>query len=442
VQWIPFIAAAVERLAWEDCYTGTHDEVDYAIQQANELWVALHLGAECAANTGSAGSSNDGGGGTFEDLYSDLLEMMQEVSLRFRLNGKLYVPVIDLVEDPCDTPEVEEKDPDSGTAVPGGSDGGAWGERATLLDLCSNISTTLLGAFENALDRFQNYDFILDTIIPVVDEVTIDNVRDAITEIEAEISDPDFVRAAKKAAVKVFNDPVGRPTRQQLRQFAYRLPLLQGGAPMKAGFTVFAELVNINELTAKLANVAGTGELSGDCALAFQTAGRQPFSPPDTSGEQIFQFGSDNRTAYVITVDTTPSPQTEQVDMHEILGDVVGIASLGWYGINAGGALNVRVNIKQPDGTNVWSGGGNWGHCCNNPIVEKWVENGSLDSATQSVMDAIRAEIAPGATRTTQAAAPTTESVGDTIFGQGTVGNGTVYYDKLIVVYDTSSLST
>jgi hypothetical protein len=155
---------------------------------------------------------------------------------------------------------------------------------------------------------------------------------------------------------------------------------------------------------------------------------------------EIFTFGDYGRTAYVVTVDQQPASQTDFIEMHEVLGDIVGLATLGWYGINAGGALSIRLQIRDSGGSAVYNPAANWGYCCVTPVVDTWSENGSLDANTQNAMDDLYAQIGRGATRQNVGTAPTNEQPGYTVGGAGTVNNGQVYYDKLIVIYDTSSL--
>jgi hypothetical protein len=265
--------------------------------------------------------------------------------------------------------------------------------------------------------------------------------------IENLMTDADFKLRYQTAFFQEFGEDrtITEITRARLRNVTGALPLFWGEVSSivlpRVIFSGFHRAINLDKVNLQLQLSKGNGD-SALCEYLYGETGITPSdvpTPKPPPSEQIFTYGSENRTAYVIKVDTTPSSQTDFVEMHSIIGDVVGLATLGWYGINAGGALQVRLQIRDDANTAFYSSG-SWGHCCNGQDV-KWFETNNNDSNTQAVLDALYAQIGSQATaRNTAASPPTTESIGDMIGGQGTVNNGNVYYDTLVVIYDTSSL--
>jgi hypothetical protein len=269
--------------------------------------------------------------------------------------------------------------------------------------------------------------------------------------IENFIEDVDFKLVYQEAFFNVFGVEryVTQITRQQLREVTGGLPTFWGN-PLANGtiilpkviFGGFHRIADLGKINANLAISKGTGQ-PPLCEYLYGETGITPPnipSPVPVPNTEIFTFGDYGRTAYVVTVDQQPASQTDFIEMHEVLGDIVGLATLGWYGINAGGALSIRLQIRDSGGSAVYNPAANWGYCCVTPVVDTWSENGSLDANTQNAMDDLYAQIGRGATRQNVGTAPTNEQPGYTVGGAGTVNNGQVYYDKLIVIYDTSSL--
>lgn len=182
----------------------------------------------------------------------------------------------------------------SGGSALGGTDGYIdYGNIATLLDMCANF-TIVISHFEQALDKIQTGSFIGEQFalwLPAWREL-FETVRTSITDIEGELYDAGFIELAKLAALKVFNDPLGDITRQQLRDFAWKLPFVYGGAPMQAGFVLASELVNLTSFNYALRDVAGSGQANSACADLMGSIGRTPYIP-DFSGSAVnVDFGS------------------------------------------------------------------------------------------------------------------------------------------------------
>jgi hypothetical protein len=269
--------------------------------------------------------------------------------------------------------------------------------------------------------------------------------------IENFLEDVDFKLVYQTAFFNVFGVDryVTQINRDKLREVTGGLPTFWGN-PLANGtiilpkviFSGFHRIVDLTKVNANLAIARGTGQ-PPLCEYLYGATG---ITPPDiptpvpVPNTEIFTFGSYGRTAYIVTVDEQATTQTDFIAMHKVQGDITGLATLGWYGIGAGGALQVRLQIRDDNNSSVYSPAANWGYCCNNPVVDTWSENGSLDANTQSTMDDLYQQLGRSATRQTVGTAPTTEQPGYTVGGAGTVNNGQVYYDKLIVIYDTSTL--
>lgn len=269
--------------------------------------------------------------------------------------------------------------------------------------------------------------------------------------IENFLEDVDFKLQYQEAFFNVFGVEryVTEITRDKLRQVTGGLPTFWG-SPLANGtiilpkviFSGWHRIADLDKINANLAVSRGTGQ----APLCEYLYGATGITPPDiptpvpVPNTEIFTFGQYGRTAYVITVDKQPAPPTEFIPMHKVQGDITGLATLGWYGIGAGGALQVRLSILDDNDVSVYSPASNWGYCCGSPVVDTWSENGTLDANTQSTMDDLYNQLGRSATRQNVGIAPTTEQPGYTVGGAGTVNNGQVYYDKLIVIYDTSTL--
>jgi hypothetical protein len=269
--------------------------------------------------------------------------------------------------------------------------------------------------------------------------------------IENFLEDVDFKLVYQTAFFNVFGVDryVTQINRDKLREVTGGLPTFWGN-PLGNGtiilpkviFSGFHRIVDLTKVNANLAIARG----SGQPPLCEYLYGATGITPPDiptpvpVPDTEIYTFGNYGRTAYVVTVDKTPASQTDFVAMHKVLGDIVGLATIGWLGY-PGGALQVRIQIKDDTDTIIYNPTVDWAES-NDPPQTKWYQSTSMDANTQSAMNDLYTQLGNGIPRNsvTGASPPTAESVGDTLGGTATVANGTIYYDKLIVIYNTSTL--
>lgn len=221
-----------------------------------------------------AGAADQPGGavGTFEDF----LKLMKELDVKYRVGDQLYEAVIDLV--PCGCGD-GATGPDGTTpplAIPGASGGAPYSDLTTLCDAVGPLLGYIPAAVDDYLGtinnvgffaRFSNADFI-----PLVNDVL-----ESLDAVEAQLTDPTFLASLERVIIQSFNDPWTDINREDLRQFANRIPLLQEGAPMRAAFVLWAETANLALLNTSARSQTGTTS-PGDCAENFNTVGRIPFS--------------------------------------------------------------------------------------------------------------------------------------------------------------------
>jgi hypothetical protein len=235
----------------------------------------------CHSGTLGGDQGDVGGVGNFEDL----IDLLARCNVKFRLGGKLYVPVIDLVEDCCQGGAGDGGsggDGDSGDDLPGGTPGGDWDNIVSLCDFSTSVVPEILDRVDGVMDKLATGTFFTE-IIEVTPGVgaLIDSVGDFVTEVQLTLIDSDFIRRARRQAIKFFDDPPQEITRELLRKYARQIPIVFAGAPMQAAFMLWAEVANVAELNWFVSQQSGTGDYAGMCAEIFGDVGRPIYNPRD-----------------------------------------------------------------------------------------------------------------------------------------------------------------
>lgn len=211
--------------------------------------------------------------------FEDFLGLLEKLMPKFRLNGKLYEPVFDLVECGCGGDDGIAGDGDGGVSR-GGTSGG-WDNTTTLCDLITNMDY-ILGRVEDFNDSLANARTIGDAVVPDEYVPLLDQISDSFAEIDAVIQDDSFLDRARKVAAQTLPDPLPSSglNQQQLRKFARKMPLLYEGAPVWAIFVLWAEFAKLQEINLWLPSISGTGD-SIICTEAFSGTGRAPYELPN-----------------------------------------------------------------------------------------------------------------------------------------------------------------
>lgn len=171
----------------------------------------------------------------------------------------------------------------TGGEIPGFPGGTAPADYGNIVTLCDFITTAVpetIVRVGQVIDIVQNGTFFTEfvEITPVIGDL-IDSVGDSATQIEAELDDPDTLRSVREAAIKAFADPVGTLTRDDLFDFALKVPFLIGGAPMKSAYSLWASVANVNDFNEWVRrNVPGTGDYEGICQ-EFSLSSNRPLLP-------------------------------------------------------------------------------------------------------------------------------------------------------------------
>jgi len=225
--------------------------------------------------------------------YDDFLERLSEIMPKFRgPDGKLYEPVIDLVECGC-SDGVGGTGSDSGAlGVPGGTVGEAYsGDIPSLCDLITgNFASFLSQRVDDLLGLIANQTFILENLsdffpVPIA-EGWVDEAYAERLAIEAQLTDPTWLNAMNIAFVKAFNDPVSPPlTRRDLFKLVRFLPPISEGAPMLPIMSIWSGVANLQEINNALRFYVGEGD-PAVCKPVFIASGtgREPYHPGGESG--------------------------------------------------------------------------------------------------------------------------------------------------------------
>jgi hypothetical protein len=251
-----------------------------------EVIATMEIGV-CGASVGAGGDGigiGEAGSGEFRDPYDELIRLLMETQMKFRLGDKIYSPVIDLIED-CGCSGVAADEGATGIAtVPGSTSGGAWSDYTTLCD----VSTTVVPQILDLVDDFMGLvasgaligDLIgLDGSLGDIFPSLLTSVRQSVGDITQTLTDPDFIRLAKVKAVRTWGDPIETLSRDDLRRYARSMPLVFEGAPMWAAFVIWAERANLNQVNVFISDAAGTGAYAGECDSIFAEVGRPIFNP-------------------------------------------------------------------------------------------------------------------------------------------------------------------
>lgn len=245
--------------------------------------IVWHLLAAVSCVKGFSPSGGGGGnetadqGATLADIdrFFDLLE---ELDMKYSINGKIYEVVLPLVE--CGCGDGTGAGTGADNLPPGGTPGGDYGDFSTLCDFVTTVVPYINGRVDNMVNSLQNSTFAADFLAGAFDELPIINdlknsLRDSLQEIETELIDPDWVRRSRIEAARIFNDPPGQLSRSDLRSWVRKLPLLFEGAPMQSAYELWSLVANIAALNEQIENAAGTGN-STICDDIFGAIGRVP----------------------------------------------------------------------------------------------------------------------------------------------------------------------
>jgi len=218
----------------------------------------------------------------FGDIH-DLLQLMENLDVKYRLNGKLYEPVFDLVE--CGCGEEEGEGDTINDTLPGSTSGEVtYDGQPRVIDICSNVDV-FIDAINDYIDEAQILNYVpgINQVSEGL-EVLLGVSLQELNALEAELSDPKVATALKRWVVKNFDDPFYGFTRELLRTLTFRLPLIVGGTLFMPIFRIWAETADIQQLNAQLNATAGTATYDGECANLQRQFGREPYQPPTQEG--------------------------------------------------------------------------------------------------------------------------------------------------------------
>lgn len=226
-------------------------------------------------------ASESFGGGSIDQF----LQLLQELDVKYRIDGQLYEPVIDLV--PCGCGDEDGESSSAVAPVPGASGGADYGGFTTLCDALGVLPDYIIDSVDDMIGRIATGNFVVDFLTKDVIPI-FDNIEDSLGPVAAEINDPDFRIILENNIIKYFSDPwvpvergaYNNPFKANtLFNFAMRFPPVFEGAPMWAAFIVWAAQTNMNEFNKTVADAAGTGNYETTCEQAFSRVGRTPFDP-------------------------------------------------------------------------------------------------------------------------------------------------------------------
>ncbi|MEL6269876.1 MAG: hypothetical protein AAFR22_08685, partial [Chloroflexota bacterium] len=281
--------------------------------------------------SGDSGDSGFGMSGGGAGDFDDFLRLLQELDVKFRVNGKLYEPVIDLVECDCGSGSGDSDNSSLGT-VPGGTPGIAYsGDVPTICDLITGgFAQYIANRVDDNVGQIQSRIFATDQILRLFDPPIVDNwlelVRDNADSIALQLQDQTFIDTLNTIFVQVLNDPVSPPlTRNNLYSIARKVPLEQEGAPMQAAFWLWAGTANLSEINAALPSYVGLQDKT-ICAEYFQSVGRVPYSGPNPNptGRTDLDYVSQDGVDWTLTYFEVNAPYTYSLLPNYIPGEFGG----------------------------------------------------------------------------------------------------------------------
>lgn len=257
--------------------------------QSEELWLLwCRIWKEACNNAfnfeaqGSAAAT----GAAISD-YEDFIERLSDIMPKFRTaDGKVYEPVIDLIE--CGCGDGSGSGNDSGAlGVPGGTVADAYsGDIPSLCDLITGgFAQYLSNRVDDMLGTIANQTFVAEQLasiipLPFVDGY-IDQVRENQLAIEQQLTDPTWLESMNIAFVKAFNDPVTPDlVRNDLYKLVRFLPPISEGAPMLPALSLWSGVANMQEINGALRYYVGDGDptICKPIFIASET-GREPYFP-------------------------------------------------------------------------------------------------------------------------------------------------------------------
>lgn len=222
------------------------------------------------------------GGCEFE--LENLIELLEQLDMKFTLNGEVYEPAIPLI--PACGCGTENNESDYGVPVPGSIPGGI--DYSNITTLCDFITTTIpfiRNQVDVFLDTIGNGSFFVDFASDLTPWASVaDQLLESLEDVERELDENEFLDAMKIAALRsAFPDPIVEVNRQQLRSFARKIPNNFDGAPMGLAFLLWAEFANVESINIQIPKAARTGSQS-DCETLFAQVGREQYNPTENTG--------------------------------------------------------------------------------------------------------------------------------------------------------------
>lgn len=240
-----------------------------------------------------------GGSGDIETF----LYLLEELDMKYRVNGELYEVVLDLVPCGCGGEfvdgDLQEK---LGALVnnpelnPGAADVNS--SYVSLLDLCAGIGDWLIPSLRQTLNGVENATLLsqfagefVDVIESLVSSVaeSLDELEDAFDNQESALIDalrPAVVGTTPVLSRFNISDPGLPLSRDNLRGIALRVPPLFSGGSLGALVSLWANTTNLETVNGLAARVGGQGSGATDCESALTSVGRVPVArPPDPASE-------------------------------------------------------------------------------------------------------------------------------------------------------------
>lgn len=339
-QHIQALLAVLTAMQWRTRWTDSPDDMSEIIEFVGELAFSLMMPVDCGADCPQSVSPSDSGSHSAV-TFEQLLEILMEVDVKFSLNGQLYEPAIPLVPCGCGEGDDGQNATSTPALVPGSSGSGDYGAFATLCDALGVLPAyidTEMGAF---LDRVQEGAIVTallaPELIPLVAAVAL-----SANEIKDMLDEPTFLPLLQDNIIRSFNDPWTPITRQDFRNFAYRFPLVFNAAPMWAGFVLWAEFINLNEVNQIVSDAAGTGN-TAECDGTFARVGRTPYqSSTAGSGNATISY-ADGGVNYSIYIATLGVPLSVEPNTTAPFNPIAGN-----YAIGGGISLSSIVGASTP----------------------------------------------------------------------------------------------
>jgi len=297
----------------------------------------------CPAPTG--GNDNQKGHSAVASM-ENLLKMMEELDVKYSLDGQLYEAAIPLV--PCGCGGSGDDGTTPPLAIPGASGGGPYSGLTTLCDALTPLLNYIPNAVDDYLGNLQNISFFAEIIdaqaVPLANDV-ISSVDDVVVQLQ----DASFVNGGlKRAIIEAFNDPWTDATRADLRSFARKIPMLSEGAPMQAAFILWAETANLTALNNAAKSESGS-TTQADCLASFAEFGRTPFNRNEFTpiDENVATLEYDDGThVWTTKLAVLGAPYTTSRDYNTPI-TASGTRTLGAAGISTS-------NWNNDAGTNFW----------------------------------------------------------------------------------------